>query len=139
MNPVEFVKGELTAIEIECLHELVKYLDMDKNDDPKYNTVLDIVTNGIDDTPAWQDMGYIIFSQYYDSTHFVAKALSNDIKNCTVGLYAGGDKSGLFLNGVYTKCTKEDIKAMVRNREVKLLVGTDAASEGLNLHWHCLH
>ena len=124
---------ELTADEIECLHELVKYLDMDKNDDPKYNAVLDIVTKGIDDTPAWKDMGCIIFSQYYDSVHFVAEALSNDIKDCTVGLYAGGDKSGLFLNGVYTKCTKEDIKAKVRNREIKLLVGTDAASEGLNL------
>lgn len=124
---------ELTTDEIECLHELVKYLDMDKNDDPKYNAVLDIVTKGIDDTPAWKDMGCIIFSQYYDSAHFVAEALSNDIKDCTVGLYAGGDKSGLFLNGVYTKCTKEDIKAKVRNHEIKLLVGTDAASEGLNL------
>ncbi len=124
---------ELTAEEVECLHELVKYLDLDKNDDPKYNAILDIVTKGIDDTPAWKDMGCIIFSQYYDSAHFVAEALSNDIKDCTVGLYAGGDKSGLFLNGIYTKCTKEDIKAKVRNREIKLLVGTDAASEGLNL------
>ena len=31
------------------------------------------------------------------------------------------------------KCTKEEIKTKVRNREIKLLVGTDAASEGLNL------
>ena len=37
------------------------------------------------------------------------------------------------MNGTYTKCTKEEIKAKVRNREIKLLVGTDAASEGLNL------
>ena len=124
---------ELTAEEVECLHELVKYLELDKNDDPKYNAILDIVTKGIDDTSAWKDMGCIIFSQYYDSAHFVAEALSNDIKDCKVGLYAGGDKSGLFLNGIYTKCTKEDIKAKVRNREIKLLVGTDAASEGLNL------
>lgn len=124
---------ELTAEEVECLHELVKYLELDKNDDPKYNAILEIVTKGIDDTPAWKDMGCIIFSQYYDSAHFVAEALSNDIKDCSVGLYAGGDKSGLFLNGIYNKCTKEDIKAKVRNREIKLLVGTDAASEGLNL------
>ena len=124
---------ELTAQEVECLYELVKYLELDKNDDPKYNAILEIVTRGTDDTPAWKDMGCIIFSQYYDSAHFVAQSLSNDIKGCTVGLYAGGDKSGLFFNGIYTKCTKEDIKAKVRNREIKLLVGTDAASEGLNL------
>ena len=124
---------ELTETEVECLHELVKYLDMDKNDDPKYNAIFDILTKGTDDTPAWKDMGCIIFSQYYDSAHFVAQALSNDIRDCKVGLYAGGDKSGIFVNGVYTKCTKEDIKGKVRNREIKLLVGTDAASEGLNL------
>lgn len=124
---------ELTPEEIECLHELVKYLDLDKNDDPKYNAILDIVTKGVDDTSAWKDMGCIIFSQYYDSAHFVAESLSYDIKDCTVGLYAGGDKSGLFLNGSYMKCTKEEIKTKVRNREIKLLVGTDAASEGLNL------
>ena len=124
---------ELTADEIECLHELVKYLDLDKNDDPKYNEVLEIVTKGTEDTKPWKDMGCIIFSQYYDSAHFVAQGLSNDIADCTVGLYAGGDKSGLFLNGTFTKCTKEDIKAKVKNHEIKLLVGTDAASEGLNL------
>ncbi len=124
---------ELTSNEIECLHELVKYLDLDKNDDPKYNEVLEIVTKGTDDTKPWKDMGCIIFSQYYDSAHFVAQSLSDDIADCTVGLYAGGDKSGLFLNGAFTKCTKEDIKAKVKSHEIKLLVGTDAASEGLNL------
>lgn len=45
----------------------------------------------------------------------------------------GGDKSGYFLNGVFTKSTKEELKAKVKSREIKLLVGTDSASEGLNL------
>ena len=123
----------LTADEVECLHELVKYLDLDKNDDPKYNAILEIVNHGVDDTPAWKEMGCIIFSQYYDSAHFVARALSNDIKDCAVGLYVGGNKSGIFLNGIYTKSTKEDIKQKVRERSIKLLVGTDSDSEGLNL------
>ena len=65
----------LTKEEIDCLHELVKYLDLDKNDDPKYNEILEIVTNGIDDTRPWKDMGCIIFSQYYDSAHFIAEGL----------------------------------------------------------------
>jgi len=37
------------------------------------------------------------------------------------------------LNGGFTKKTKEDIKADVKARTIKILVGTDAASEGLNL------
>ena len=37
------------------------------------------------------------------------------------------------MNGVYSKQTKEDIKKKVKTREIKVLVGTDAASEGLNL------
>ena len=124
---------ELTTYEIECLYELVKYLDIDKNDDPKYNEVLELVTKGTDDTKPWKDMGCIIFSQYYDSAHFVAQELSHDITDCVIGLYAGGDKSGFFQNGTFTKCTKEDIKVKVKNHEIMLLVGTDAASEGLNL------
>ena len=50
-----------------------------------------------------------------------------------LGLYAGGDKSGIYKNGVFRKCLKDDIKAMVKARTIKVLVGTDAASEGLNL------
>ena len=50
-----------------------------------------------------------------------------------MGLYAGGDKSGVFLNGAFTKMEKNEIKRRVRDGGLKLLVGTDAASEGLNL------
>lgn len=123
----------LTKEEIQCLYELVKYLDLDKSEDPKYNEVLKILTEGTDDTPAWKDLGCIVFSQYFDSAHFVAESLSHDIEDCLIGLYAGGDKSGYFLNGVFTKSTKEELKAKVKSREIKLLVGTDSASEGLNL------
>ena len=50
-----------------------------------------------------------------------------------IGLYAGGDKSGIIQDGIYIKKTKEEIKAMVKSYEIKILLGTDAASEGLNL------
>jgi len=36
-------------------------------------------------------------------------------------------------DGVFTRKTKEEVKKMIRNKEVKILLGTDAASEGLNL------
>src|SRR5690606_37863747 len=62
-----------------------------------------------------------------------AELLSCDLRDMTIGIYAGGDKSGLFKNGRFTKETKENIKKAVKNHGIKILVGTDAASEGLNL------
>ncbi len=48
-------------------------------------------------------------------------------------MYAGGDKSGIYENGRVTKDTKENIKKAVRDYDIKIFMGTDAASEGLNL------
>jgi len=125
---------KLTDAETECLRELVKMLSLSHDNDPKYIKTIDILTNGIDeyDKP-WKDSGCIIFSQYYDSAYFVAEKLSKDLTDNVIGLYAGGDKSGYFLNGMYRKDTKDNIKAKVKTHDIKILVGTDAASEGLNL------
>lgn len=84
-------------------------------------------------TKKWKDKGCIIFSQYFDSARHLAESLSTDIPEAIIGLYAGGDKSGYFANGVFHKLLKDDIKVQVKERKIKILVGTDAASEGLNL------
>jgi len=99
-----------------------------KKKDPKYKLLLKIL---IDDN--WIERGCIIFSQYYDSAYWVAENLSHDLPDEKIGIYAGGDKSGIFIGGIYERRSKEDIKQMVRRRELRVLVGTDAASEGLNL------
>lgn len=124
----------LTDAETECLRQLVKMLSLNHDNDPKYIKVLDILNNGIDknDLP-WKNSGCIVFSQYYDSAYFVAERLSKDLSDNVIGLYAGGDKSGVFLNGIYKKDSKDSIKAKVKDYAIKILVGTDAASEGLNL------
>lgn len=124
----------LTDAETECLRELVKMLSLNHDNDPKYIKVLDVLSNGIDESDKpWKESGCIIFSQYYDSAHFVAEKLSKEQTDDVIGLYAGGDKSGYFLNGSFHKGSKDSIKAKVKNHEIKILVGTDAASEGLNL------
>ncbi|MGH9426780.1 MAG: helicase-related protein, partial [Terriglobia bacterium] len=41
--------------------------------------------------------------------------------------------SGIIANGVFRNALREDLKQMVRRGEIRLLLGTDAASEGLNL------
>lgn len=125
---------QLTSEETELLRELVKMLTLNRDKDPKYERVLSILTEGVyDDRMPWKDKGCIIFSQYFDSARHLAESLSTDIPEIIIGLYAGGDKSGYFANGVFHRLLKDDIKAQVKERKIKILVGTDAASEGLNL------
>ena len=119
---------DLSDEERECLQKFIKTIERNKEKDPKYNLVLDLLVK-----KDWKTKGCIIFSQYFDSAYWVAENLSRDIKGEVIGIYAGGDKSGIIQDGIYTKKTKEEIKAMVKQYEIKILLGTDAASEGLNL------
>lgn len=119
---------DLTDEERECLEKFIRTIQINKEKDPKYQLVYDLLVN-----QNWKEKGCIIFSQYFDSAYWVAESLSKDIKDEPIGIYAGGDKSGIILDGIYSKRTKEEIKAMVRRYEIKILLGTDAASEGLNL------
>lgn len=118
----------LSDVEIECLNKLVYMLELNKDNDPKYNLVYKLLVE-----EEWLKRGCIIFSQYYDSAYWIAESLSKDLPKIKIGIYAGGDKSGVLLNGIYERCSKENIKKMVKSKEIKVLVGTDAASEGLNL------
>lgn len=118
----------ITDEEKDCLVKFIEILNANKEEDPKYKLLLKIL---IDDN--WIERGCIIFSQYYDSAYWVAEKLSNDLPDEKIGIYAGGDKSGIFTSGIYQRRSKEEIKQMVRRRELRVLVGTDAASEGLNL------
>ncbi len=125
---------QLTPEETELLRELVKMLAMNRDKDPKYERVVEILTNGVrDDKTPWKDRGCIIFSQYFDSANHLAGALSTDMPGIVIGLYAGGDKSGFFVDGIFRKLPKDEIKTQVKERKIRILVGTDAASEGLNL------
>lgn len=118
----------LTAEEEEMLFKYVKALETNEAVDPKYEKVVELLEDW-----EWLDKGCIIFSQYFDTASWVARRLSNRFPNESIGLYAGGEKSGVFLDGGFTKKDKEDLKLAVKNRELRILVGTDSASEGLNL------
>ena len=48
-------------------------------------------------------------------------------------IYAGSGKSGIWQDGKFTAVGREDIKLQVRQGEIRLPLGTDAASKGLNL------
>ncbi|MED3892785.1 phospholipase D-like domain-containing protein [Peribacillus frigoritolerans] len=118
----------ITEEERQCLIRFVSTLEANKDKDPKYQLVMDLLL-----TEGWLERGCIIFSQYFDSAYWIAEGLSNEINGEKIGIYAGGEKSGLLINGIFERKPKEEIKAMVKRRELRILVGTDAASEGLNL------
>ncbi|MCL2147384.1 MAG: DEAD/DEAH box helicase, partial [Synergistaceae bacterium] len=123
----------LTAEETDCLEKLVSVLKSNTDADPKYNRVKNILLHGVENEGGWKDKGCILFTQYYDSAFYIVERLSKELAEIPIGLYAGGDKSGIYKGGSFKRESKEVIKRLVKSRELMVLVGTDAASEGLNL------
>jgi len=124
----------LTDKERDELEKFFALLDVSKaTEDPKYRVVENLLLQGIEDTERWLDRGCIIFSQYYDSAFWVGQRLSRKLPDEAIALYAGASRSGLFRDGVFVRHDREVIKEGVRCGVTRLLIGTDAASEGLNL------
>jgi len=118
----------LTPAEREKLQAFSLALEANQERDPKFAVVMECLRDR-----GWLEMGCIIFSQYFDSVRWLGYQLSSELPSEKIGIYAGGEKSGLLSAGEFKGCSREQIKAMVRTREIRILVGTDAASEGLNL------
>lgn len=119
---------QMTQDERNLLSRFTSLLKKHEDDDPKFERVREIL-----DEHEWLDRGCIIFSQYYDSISWLAEKLKEIYSNEMIGIYAGGNRSGIFQNGIYRRLSHEELKGKVRRGEVRLLLGTDAASEGLNL------
>jgi len=66
------------------------------------------------------------------SSQFVAGQLINDLPGERIAIYAGSGRSGIWENGKFAAVAREDIKLQVQRGELRLLLGTDAASNGLN-------
>jgi len=64
---------------------------------------------------------------------WLAEQLTADMPEEEIGIYAGSQRSGVMHNGVFTSAPRDLIKERVRKGEIRVLIGTDAASEGLNL------
>ena len=122
--------------EMQCLLRVQQYLETVGDDDPKLNDVLAYLNgtrSGL--TAPWRERGCILFSQYYSTAYWLGTKLAEhpDFQGMRIGLYAGGSKSGIWEDGSFRRLEREVLKQMVRTGELKLLLGTDAASEGLNL------
>jgi superfamily II DNA or RNA helicase len=118
----------LTGTERVLLKRFIDSLEANKERDPKYAVVLQCLRQR-----GWLETGCIIFSQYRDSIQWLADQLTQDFPEEPIALYSGASTSGLMLGGQWTQMQRDPIKGMVRQGQIRLLLGTDAASEGLNL------
>lgn len=118
----------LTGQEAALLRTFVETLQANQDQDPKYKVVMDCLRNR-----GWLTKGCIIFSQYFDSLWWLAENLSKDLPGEKIGIYAGGQRSGIICDGLFNRISRDEIKVKVARGELRLLLGTDAASEGLNL------
>ncbi|MFZ3137061.1 MAG: phospholipase D-like domain-containing anti-phage protein [Thermodesulfovibrionales bacterium] len=118
----------LTPSEKDLLKKFIETLEANQDRDPKFANVMKYLLE-----KQWLNTGCIIFSQYYDSIIWLGEQISEELPDETIGIYAGGQKSGFIQNKKFMNAERDTLKHMVRKGEMRLLLGTDAASEGLNL------
>lgn len=127
-------KQTLTDAEMQQLQILVRELQRPEAKDPKLEAVRWFLQHPTDKSElSWLEHGCIIFSQYYDTASWIAQNLAQRLGTEPVGVYAGAQKSRLYRGSEWFSVERDDLKAAVKKREIRLLVATDAACEGLNL------
>lgn len=127
----DFTEGELKS-----LHRCLSLLLQGGNNDPKLEALAGYLLGTYPGTTRrWLDPGCILFSQYYDTVRWVGEELAkrSEFSHLDIGLYAGSNRSGFWREGRFQRCNRNDLKERVRSGDLQLLLGTDAASEGLNL------
>ena len=107
---------------------LARAMEANRDQDPKYAAVVRLLVD-----EGWLAHGCIVFSQYYDSLWWLAGRLTRELPDEAIGVYAGAGPSGVMRRGAFEPRPRDALKDGVRRGEVRLLLGTDAASEGLNL------
>ncbi|WP_269498084.1 phospholipase D-like domain-containing anti-phage protein [Castellaniella sp. S9] len=116
-----------TQEEHEVLDALIARLER-LDGDPKMQAVVHFL-----DAEGWRELGVIIFSQYYDTAKWLSDALAARYPDEVIGLYAGAGRSRLYQGGDSVSAERETLKRMVAEHQIRIMVATDAACEGLNL------
>lgn len=125
--------SDLTPQEAGHLRIIVRELSRPEARDPKLSAVRYFLTQHHTEGKTWLEHGCIIFSQYYETAFWIGSQLAKTLPTEPVAVYAGAGKSGLFRGEDFAAVEREEIKAAVKKREIRLVVATDAACEGLNL------
>lgn len=122
--------GEMHS-EIHELEQFVASLRDIGGDDSKSKQLLSDLQ-----TALYKYASVVVFTQYTDTMDYIRKQLvaAGYSQHARVGCYSG--RGGEIWNpdtGTWEPVTKQDIKTMFRDGTIKILIGTDSMSEGLNL------
>ncbi len=123
----------LSHEERAVLGRFLKILEENRDENPKLRQVERILTTNDIVAGGWLPLGCIIFSQYYDSVLWLGLNLSKHMPDEKIGVYANATKSGIIEKGVFRRLNRDEVKKRITTGELHLVIGTDAASEGLNL------
>ncbi|AZI45163.1 helicase SNF2 (plasmid) [Deinococcus psychrotolerans] len=126
-SEASFVRA-LTGPERSLLEQFVDALEREQSRDPKLAAVTEALLDW-----NWLEEGCIIFSQYRDSVAWLGEQLTAHLPGERIALYSGPTTSGIYHVGTFTPTSRDELKRAVQSGEIRLLLGTDAASEGLNL------
>lgn len=130
---IEDALSALTPDEAGYLRTIAAELSRPEARDPKLAAVRYFLTEHRTEGKTWLEHGCIVFSQYYDTVYSVGAELAKMLPGEPVGVYAGTGKSGMFRGDDFASVERDEIKSAVKKREIRLVVATDAACEGLNL------
>ncbi len=64
---------------------------------------------------------------------WLAGKLSKRLPAESIAIYANVSRSGIIKDGIFQRLNRDEIKKQIIAGELRLVIGTDAASEGLNL------
>jgi superfamily II DNA or RNA helicase len=127
------IVADLTSVEIASLRTIIEELSRPEARDPKLGAVKYFLIEHRTEGKTWLEHGCIVFSQYYDTVLWVASELARILSDEPIAVYAGAGKSGIFRGDSFASVDRESIKKAVKNRDIRLVIATDAACEGLNL------
>jgi superfamily II DNA or RNA helicase len=133
MKLLEDALSALTNEEAGYLRTIVEELSRPEARDPKARAVRYFLKQHRTEGRTWLEHGCIIFSQYYETARSIGMELATMLPDEPVAVYAGAGKSGLYRGAEFASVERDDIKTAVKRHQIRLLVATDAACEGLNL------
>ena len=77
----------------------------------------------------------IVFTQYTDTMEYLRTYLAEQLTGVPIASYSGSGGAWRDTGGNWNTCSKEEIKRRLKNGQVRLLICTDAAGEGLNMQF----
>lgn len=124
--------ANLTSDENKWLQEMTAVSsEMSGKSDRKLTALLDWINEKLLSDKKWTRERLIIFTEYKDTLEYIKKAFAENDFGGRVTLLYGGMKS------TDREAIKNAFQASPDENEIRILLATDAASEGLNLQKHC--